>query len=167
MHACSWYWASDVLGCRTLRLESQSSAGLKMQPYPRALDLVWPGHLHGTGCLSARAMNTGFPTVVWRLCLGPGCAWARVSVTPPTLPGVLGGCGRVQVVASPLLSRLGFVVYAVGLGFWLAANHSWLGLRGVRGCVRALPVPHRSRLGCAVWACVLGLRFRLRPATPG
>ena len=24
-------------------------------------------HLHGTGCLSARAMDTGLPTVVWRL----------------------------------------------------------------------------------------------------
>ena len=42
-----------------------------MQPYPRAPDLVWPGHLHGTGCLSARAVGTGFPTVVWCLCLGP------------------------------------------------------------------------------------------------
>ena len=58
---------SEVLGCRTLRLESQSSAGLGMQPYPRAPDLVWPGHLHGNGCLSARAMDTGFPTVVWRV----------------------------------------------------------------------------------------------------
>ena len=51
---------SEVLGCRTLRLESQSSAGLGMQPYPRAPDLVWPGHVHGNGCLSARAMDTGF-----------------------------------------------------------------------------------------------------------
>ena len=40
-----------------------------MQPYPRAPDLVWPGHLHGTGCLSARAVGTGFPTVGLRLWL--------------------------------------------------------------------------------------------------
>ena len=53
-----------------------------MQPYPRALDLVWPGYLHGTGCLSARAMGTGFPTLVWCLCFGPGCIWARVSAAP-------------------------------------------------------------------------------------
>ena len=52
-----------------------------MQPYPRSLDLVWPGHLHGTGCLSARAMNSGFPIVVWCLCLGLGSV-----VTPPFLP---------------------------------------------------------------------------------
>ena len=61
-----------------LRLESQSSAGLRMQPYPRVPDLVWPGQLHGTGCLSARAVDTGFPTVVRRLCLGPGCGWVTV-----------------------------------------------------------------------------------------
>ena len=100
-----------------------------MQPYPRSPDLVWPGHLHGTGCLSARAMDTGFPTVVWRLCLGLGCGWARVSAAP---------------------------------------RHSWPGCWGV--CVflvRAPLVPRHSRLGFAMWVCVLGLRFRLRPATPG
>ena len=99
MHACSWYWGSEVLGCRTLRLESQSSADLRMQPYPRAPDLVWPGHLHGTGCLSARAMDTGFPTVVWCLRLGLGFA-----VTLPILAGVLGWCARVRILASPLRS---------------------------------------------------------------
>ena len=79
MRACSWYWGSQVRGRRTLRLESQSSTRPMMQPYPRSPDLVWPGHLHGTGCLSARAMDTGFPTVAWRSYLGLGCAWARVS----------------------------------------------------------------------------------------
>ena len=36
----------------------------------------------------------------------------------------------------------------------------------MRDCVRALPVPRRSWLGCAVLVCVLGLGFWLRPATP-
>ena len=45
-----------------------------MQPWPRSADLVWPGHLHGTGCLNVRAMDTGFPTVVWRACCGLGFA---------------------------------------------------------------------------------------------
>ena len=44
-------------------------------------------------------------------------------------------------------------------------------LAGVVGrvcvCVRAPLVPRHSWLGCAVWVCVLGLGFRLRPATPG
>ena len=138
-----------------------------MQPYPRAPDLVWPGHLHDTSCLSAWAMDTGFSTVVWHSCLGLGCAWAWVSVTPPTLAGVWGGYVWVPFVVLPLLSRPGFVVYAVGPGFWLAPHHSWQGFWGVLRCVRAPPVPHRSRLGCAVWVCVLGLGFALRPATPG
>ena len=54
-----------------------------MQPYPQAPDLVLPDHLHGTGCLNARAMDTGFPTAVWHLCLGLGFA-----VTTPILAGV-------------------------------------------------------------------------------
>ena len=44
-------------------------------------------------------------------------------------------------------------------------------LTGVSGCVcacvRAPLVPRHSWLGCAVWVCVLGLGFPLRPATPG
>ena len=44
-------------------------------------------------------------------------------------------------------------------------------LVGVLGCVcvcvRAPFVARHSGLGCAVWVCVLGLGFRLRPATPG
>ena len=83
-HACMFL----VLGFRgawvsQLHLESQSSAGLRMQLYPQARDLVWPGHLHGMGCLSARAIDTGLPTVVWRLCWGLGFA-----VTPPFLAGI-------------------------------------------------------------------------------
>ena len=137
-----------------------------MQPYPRSPDLVWPGQLHGMGCLSARAMDTGFPTVVWRLCLGPGCGWVWHSVTPPVLAGVLGGCVWVRFKWSSLLCRLGFVVFAVGLGFRPAPHLSWLGIWDVRGCVRAPPAPRRSRFRCAVWACVLGSAFRLRLATP-
>ena len=148
-----------------LRLESQSSAGIRMQPYPPSPDLVWPGQLHGTGCLSAGAMDTGFPTVVWRLCLGPVCGWVWVSVTPPALAGVLGGCVWVGAVSS-LFCWLGIVVFVVGLGFWPAPHLSWLGLWDVRGCVRALRAPRRSRFRCAAWACVLGSGFRLRPASP-
>ena len=67
-----------------------------MQPYPRSLDL------NGTGCLSARAVGTGFPTVVWRLCLGPVGGWVRVLLTPPVLAGVLGGCVWARFVVLSL-----------------------------------------------------------------
>ena len=82
------------------------------------------------------------------------------------MTGVMGSVW-VQVVVSPLHPRLGFVVYAVALWFWLAPQHRGLGFLGGRGGVGALLVPRRSQLGCAVWLCVLGLRFRLRPAAPG
>ena len=137
-----------------------------MQPYTRAPDLLWPGHLHGTGCLSARAMDTGFATAVWRLCLGPGCAWVWVSVTPPALAGVLGGCVWVRFVVSPLFSPLGFAVFVVGVGFRPAPLLSLVGFWDVRGCVRPPPGPRRSRFWYAVWACVLGSGFGLRPASP-
>ena len=116
-----------------------------MQPYPRSPDLVWPGHLHGTGCLSARAMDTGFPTVVWRLCLGPGCAWVWVSVTPPALAGVLGECVLVRFVVSPSFPRSGLRCLRLGLGFGR----------------------HPTCLGQGFGTCVAVCALRLHPAVPG
>ena len=184
-----------------------------MQPYPWSPDLVWLGHLHGSGCLSARAMDTGFPAVVWRLCLGLGCAWVRLSAA---LQRSWLGCWRLCVLVCVLRlhpTTHGWVVRPGGLclgsGFG-CARHSWLGFWGVCvfvcalrlypttsgwgvrcgcaclgsgfgcapplldrvvGCVCAgvcAPlVPRHSWLECAVWVCVFGLGFRLRPAIPG
>ena len=61
----------------------QAALALGCSLYPRAPDLVSPGHLHGTGCLSARATDTGFSIVVPCLCFSLGSA-----VTPPFLDGV-------------------------------------------------------------------------------
>ena len=77
------------------------------------------------------------------------CLCARSACTPPLLAGV---CG-------------------VGVCVWsrvsAAARHSWLGCRGVCVLVCALRlVPCHSCLGRALRVCVLGLLFRLRPATP-
>ena len=110
-----------------------------------------------------RLWTLGFPTVVWCYCLGLGCRWVWISVTPPVLAGVLGGCVWVRFVVSSLFCRLGFVAFVVGLGFWRASHLSLLGIWDARGCVRALPAPRRFRFRCAVWACPLGSVFRLRP----
>ena len=132
-----------------------------MQPYPPSLDLVWPGHLHGTGCLSARAVGTRFPTVVRRLCLGPGCGWVWVSLTPAVLAGVLGGCVWARFVVLSLFCRL-FVVFVVGLWFRPAFGTfvvacllrlppvvSGSGVRCGRACwARVSAVPRPSWLGC-------------------
>ena len=158
------------LGVARSASSPKSSAGLRMQPYPRSPDLVWPGHLHGTGCLSARAMDTGFPTVVWCLCLGSGCVWGRVSAAPGhSLLWCWGvcvcSCAR-SACTPPLLAG----VCCVGVCAWArvsaAPRRSWLGC-WVCVCVRVPTplVPSNSWLGCAAWVCVLGLRCRLRPAT--
>ena len=119
-----------------------------MQPYPRAPDLVSPGHLHGTGCLSARAVGTGFATVVWRLCLGPVGGWVRVLLTPPVLAGVLGGCvfGTVCGVV-PLVSAV------CGVRGWASVSACFWDVCGFVGAPLA---PRRFRFRRAVWACVLG-----------
>ena len=153
-----------------------------MQPYPRSSDLVWPGHLHGTGCLSARAVGTGFPTVVRRLCLGPVCGWVWVLLTPPVLAGVLGGCVWARFVVLSLFCRL-FVVLVVGLRFrpaygtcvvscalCLPPAVSGSGVRCGRACwARVSAVPLSSSLGCrgvffalfffflALWCRLLGV----------
>ena len=77
------------------------------------------------------------------------CSCARSACTPPLLAGVcgVGVCVWARVLAAP--------------------RHSWLGCWGVRVCVPAPPVPRHSWPGCAALVCVLGLGFRLRPATPG
>ena len=151
-----------------------------MQPYPRSPDLVWPGHLHGTGCLSARAVGTGSPTVVRNWCLGPRCGWVWVLLTPPVLAGVLGGCVWARFVMLSLFCRL-FVVFVVGLRFWPAYGTcvvscalglppavSGSGVRCGRACwARVLAVPRPSWLGCrgvffvhfflALWCRLLGV----------
>ena len=132
-----------------------------MQPYPRSPDLVWPGHLHGTGCLSARAVGTGFPTVVRRLCLGPVGGWVWVLLTPPVLAGVLGGCVWARFVVLSLYCWL-FVVFVVGV--WCRPAYgtcvvSWApclppavsgsGVRCGYVCwARVSAVPSPSWLGC-------------------
>ena len=52
-------------------------------------------------------------------------------------------------------------------GFLLSPCQSWLGCWGVRVFLRPRPVPRRSCLGCAVWACGFACALRLCPASPG
>ena len=99
------------------------------------------------------------------------CAWARVLAAP--CHSWLGCCG-VCVFVCPFLFypatpgwgvRRGCVCSGSGFG---CAPPLLAGVFGcVCVCVRAPPVPRHSWLGCVVWVCVLGLRFRLRPPAPG
>ena len=82
---------------------------------------------------------------------------------PTYLAGVL-GCVRGPLAPSHSWPR----VRGVGVCVWArvsaAPRHSWLGCWAV--CVLRLH-PATPRLGCAVWVCMFGLGFWLRPATPG
>ena len=116
------------------------------------------------------------------------CSCARSACTQPLLARVrgVGVCVWARVWAAPSLSWLGWWAMCVlvcalrlhpatpgtgarcgclclGSGFGCAPPL----LAGVLGCVCALLAPSHSRHGCAVWMCVFGLGFRLRPATPG
>ena len=137
----------------------------------------------GFGCapqLLARVLGPVFVCV--RAPLVPGHSWLGVrcrcvcldlgfGCAPPLLAGVLGPvCVCVRAPLVPRYSWLGFVrcgCVCWGSGFGCAPPL----LAGVLGpvcvCVRAPLVPRHSWLGCAVCVCVLGLGFRLRPATPG
>ena len=172
-----------VLGTRVPRhlgvARSASSPEAAQALGCRSPDLVWPGHLHGTGCLSALAVGTGFPTVVRRLCFGPGCGWVWVLSTPPVLAGVWGGCVLPQFVMLSLFCRLS-VVFVVGLRFQPAFGTcvvacalrlppavSVSAVRCGRACwARVLAVPRPCWLGCRgvffalfcflVWLCGVG-----------
>ena len=128
-----------------------------MQPYPRSPDLVWPGHLHATSCLSARAVGTGFPTVVRRLCLGPVCGWMWVLLTPPVLGSWVGAFGH-GLWCCP--SSVGCLWCSwLGFGFGLLMGRVWF--RACPACPPSFPVS----------ACGVGVRAgpgsRLCPALRG
>ena len=119
-----------------------------MQPYPRSPDLVWPGHLHGTGCLSAWAFGTGFPTVGLRLSLGPGCGWSWVLLTPARC-----GWGLGWVCLGSVCGVVPLLPAVCGVRGWALVSACFL---DACGFARVSLAPRRFRFRCAVWACVLG-----------
>ena len=106
----------------------------------------------------------------WGVRLGCLCLGSGFGCAPQLLAGVL-GCVCVLGARSPCAPPLPAGVCGVGVCVMArvvaAPRLCWLGFWGVRVCERAALVPRQSWLGCAVWVCVLGLGFRLRPATPG
>ena len=107
----------------------------------------------------------------WVVRCGCACLGSGLGCAPPLLAGVF-GCVCVFVCLLRLYPaipgwgvRCGCACF--GSGFSCAPPL----LAGASGCVRvcvlSLLVPRHSWLGCVVWVCLLGLRFRLRPATPG
>ena len=88
-------------------------------------------------------------TYGWGVRCGCVCLGLSVGCAPPVLAGVLAcACLCARSALTPLLLA----------GVWDLGVCAW---------ARILAAPRHSWLGCAVWVCVLGLRFRLRLATRG
>ena len=122
-------------------------------------------------CVCWCACSSCTPPLLAGVCGLGVCAWARVSAAPRHS---WLGCWAVCVLVCALrlhpatpgwVARCGCV--CLGSGFGCAPPL----LAGLLGCVcarvRAPLAPRHSWLGCAVWVCVFGLGFRLRPTTPG
>ena len=122
----------------------------------------------GCVCVYVRALLR--PCHSWLRCAVWVCASARVLAAPcHSWPGCWGVgvlvCALRSYPATPgWVMRCGCVFCGSGFG---CAPPPLLGVLGcVCVCVRAPPVPRHFWLGRAVRVCVLGLGFRLRPATP-
>ena len=124
------------------------------------------------GCVCVCVHSPLGPLPLLAAACGAGsCAWARVrAASRHSWLGCWGVCLFMCVLrlypATPGWGlRCGCV--CLGSGFGCAPPLLAAVLRCVCFCVCTPLVPRHSLLGCAVWVCVLGLGFRLRPATPG
>ena len=135
-----------------------------MQPYPRAPDLVWPGHLHGAGCLSARAVGTGFPTVGLRWWLGPGCGWSWVSFSLARRGWGVGWvclgliCGVVPLLPAVCGVR-GWALVSARFGGWFRARFPCPPPFPVPVCGVGVRAGPGSRLCPALLGWVVGVCF--------
>ena len=119
-------------------------------------------------CLCARFACT--PRLLARVCSVGVCAWGRASAAPRH--SWLGCWGLCVLVCALCLypATPGWGVQrgclCLGSGFGCAPPAlAWV-LGPVCVCVPTPLVLRQSWLGCAVWVCVCGLGFLLRPATP-
>ena len=129
-------WVPRRLGVARSASSPKAALALGCSLTPHFPDLVWPGHLHGSGCLSARAVGTGFPTVGLHLWLGPGCGWSWVLFTPASRGWGLGWvclgsvCGVVSLLPAVCGVR-GWALVSACFRVSAVPRPSWLGCRGV------------------------------------
>ena len=122
-------------------------------------------------CVCFCARSACIPPFLAAMCGVGVCAWARVSAAPRhSWLGFSGLCVFESALRLyPTTPGWGARCGCVCLGS--ASGYAPPLLAGVSGsvcvCVRAPLVLRQSCQECAVWVCVLGLGFRLRPSTLG
>ena len=123
------------------------------------------------GCVCACVRTPLVPRQSWLGCEASACVFGVGFRLRPAFPG-----WGIGVCVFLCALRLYHATPGWGVRCGCVRLGSSLGcapplLAGVFGCVCACVctalVPRHSWLGCAVWVCVLGLGFGLRPATPG
>ena len=118
-------------------------------------------------CVCVRAPLV--PLHSWLGCavsMGMFVSWPRLR---PATPGWGAGVCLCALLLYPAIPGWGVLCGCVcfGSGFGCAPPLLPRALGSVCLCVRTALVTRHPWLECAVWVCVLGFRFRLRPATPG
>ena len=140
--ACVWVWVVVAFGFRL-----------------RPASLVW-----GVGVCVCLCVCFACTQQLLARVRGAGvCVWARVLAAPcHSWLGCWAVCVlRLHPATAGTGARCGCV--CLGSGFGCAPPL----LAGTLGCVRAPLAPSHFWHAYAVWVCVSGLVFRLRPATPG
>ena len=183
---CAWAWVSGAprhswLGCWGVCV---FMCALRSYPATPGLGMRRGCLCEGSGfgCAPPNWLGCwGLSVFVWALRLYPGtpgwgplrgcvCLNSDSVCAPPLLAGVIGCvcfCVRAPLVPCHCQLHVWCGCGCLSSGFGCAPP-LLAGLLGcVCVCVRASLVPCHSWLGCAVWVCVLGLRFRLCSAIPG
>ena len=120
-----------------------------MQPYPRAPDLVWPGRLHGTGCLSCPGCGHWVSYCCVVFVFGSGWRLGAGFVNP-----VSPGWGLGWVFLGSICGVVPLVSAICGVRGWASVSACFWDVWGFVGAPLA---PRYFRFRRAVWACVLGL----------
>ena len=176
---CALPFLAWVLGCecvcvRALLVASHSCLGCAMRVLVLGLGLRLRPAIPGWGvgvCVFGCALRLYSATPGWGVRCGCACLVSGFGCAPPLLARV-SGCVFVFVCALRLYPATpGWDVRCGGVCLGSGCGCAPPLLAGVLGCVcvcvRAPLVRRHSWLGCAMWVCVLGLGFRVRPTIAG
>ena len=173
-HSWLWCWGVRALVCALRFYPASAGWGVRCRCVclGSGFGCAPPLQAGVSACVCVCVRAPLVPRHSWlRLCGVGACAWALVlAASNHPWPGRWGVCAfACALLLCPATPGWGVWCWCVCLGSGFGCAPPLLaGVLGpVRVCVRAPLVPRHSWLGCVVWVCLLGLGFRLRPASPG